>query len=264
MEKRKLLLVAISAGIFLVLTIGAAILFFTPKAAASPYGAVASYANPGSDRNITVEPPATYQAPVVAENPAAQGSSQGVDAVDMVRKDIPGLQPAPAGASSGAGTFISVPKPTTAAVPTTAPAGRAAPAAAAKPAPAPAPATVAAAKPAPAVAAKPAPAAAVPATVTTQAAAPKPAAQSQTRVYDDFWVQTGAFSTVASAEGVKATLASKGITSIIENRDVNGTTLFRVRVGPYTSQNEANYWLSLIKSINGFEDSQVRQTQSIR
>jgi DedD protein len=69
---------------------------------------------------------------------------------------------------------------------------------------------------------------------------------------------------MARAEVVKNTLSSKGITSIIENREVEGRSVFRVRVGPYTSQNEANYWLSLIKSINGFEDSQVRQSQSLR
>ena len=85
-----------------------------------------------------------------------------------------------------------------------------------------------------------------------------------TRVSDDYWVQTGAFSTIISAEAVKETLASKGITSIIENANVNGRILFRVRVGPYTSQNEANYWLALIKSMDGFEDSQVRQTQILR
>jgi DedD protein len=107
---------------------------------------------------------------------------------------------------------------------------------------------------------KPATTAVPAATAQTQA---KPASV-QTKVYNDYWVQTGAFSTIARAEGVKNTLSSKGITSIIENREVEGKTIFRVRVGPYTSQNEANYWLSLVKSINGFEDSQIRQTQSIR
>ena len=63
---------------------------------------------------------------------------------------------------------------------------------------------------------------------------------------------------------MKESLASKGIASVIENRVMDGTTYYRVRVGPYTSKNEADYWLSLIKSINGFEDSQVRQTQSRR
>jgi DedD protein len=69
---------------------------------------------------------------------------------------------------------------------------------------------------------------------------------------------------VANAEGVREALASKGIASIIDNRVIDGRPLFRVRVGPYTSMNEANYWLSLIRSIDGFEDSQVRQTQSLR
>jgi DedD protein len=57
-------------------------------------------------------------------------------------------------------------------------------------------------------------------------------------------------------------LAAKGITSLIENRDVEGKTFFRVRVGPYTSQNEADYWRELIKSIGGFEESQVWRSAS--
>jgi DedD protein len=80
-------------------------------------------------------------------------------------------------------------------------------------------------------------------------------------VYDAYWVQTGAFSTQNKAEGVKDALASKGITSIVENRDVDGKLFYRVRIGPYTSPNEANYWLALIKTINGFEESQVWKSQ---
>jgi DedD protein len=82
--------------------------------------------------------------------------------------------------------------------------------------------------------------------------------------YNDFWVQAGSFTAKVRAENVKETLASKGITSIIENRDVNGATFFRVRIGPYTSQNEADHWLALIKSIKGFEDSQIWQSPSVR
>jgi DedD protein len=84
------------------------------------------------------------------------------------------------------------------------------------------------------------------------------------QVYDAFWVQTGSFSTRVRADGAKGTLAEKGITSIIENRDVEGKTYYRVRVGPYTSQNEADYWLSLVKTINGFEESQVWKSQARR
>ena len=329
MEKKKLLLVAISVGVFLSLTIGAAILFFAPKDT-SAYTMASGKGVQAVDTGINVPlPSSATSGPAVKQDPNPQPSS--VDPVDLVRqpKDVPGLQQAPEGAnrqgdgfyiSGGNGTskstetVINVPKPTTAAVPDAAPAGRAvstiaqtttkpaasvpsaasstnstassasfassasnsaavvAPAATAtsKPAAVTAPATpavTAASKPA-TVATPAATVASKPATTTTSAIAAaqtqaKPAS-TQTKVYNDYWIQTGAFSTITNAEGVKATLSSKGITSIIENREVEGKTVFRVRVGPYISQNEANYWLALIKSINGFEDSQVRQTQSRR
>jgi DedD protein len=155
---------------------------------------------------------------------------------------------------AGTRVVINVPKPSTAAVPDTRTEtpGRSVPrqtAPVSRPAVSAAPAkTSVPAKP-------PAPAAAKPAAV-------KPAAQPRT--YNDYWVQTGAFSAKVRAEGVKETLSSKGITSIIENREVDGKIWYRVRVGPYTSENEANYWLALVKSIDGFAGSQVRQTRSQR
>ena len=262
MEKKKLLLVAISVGIFLVIAIGAAIVF-APKTVHAPSGTAVTRGGP---TNITVPAPSSYPSPLpdaatpASENP--EGSQPAsVDAVDLVRKpgDVPGLKPAPEGtirqgtdfyangaAQTGpdrsAETVINVPRPTTAAVPNI-PSER-------KPAAAPA-------------VSKP----------VVPAAAPKPAAQAkprtkppaQSKIYNDYWVQTGAFSTIAAAEGVKETLASKGISSVIENRDMDGgQTLFRVRVGPYTSQNEADYWLSLIKTLDGFGNSQVRMTQTRR
>jgi len=258
MEKKKLLLVAISVGIFLVITIGAAILVFTPRNAAAS-SAVAYRPNSGTGNNTAPLP--TYLPSASALDPQAQENTESlqpgpVDAVELVRRpgDVPGLKSAPEGtlsqgtgyqingSSDGRGTVISVPKPSSAAVPDAPPAGNAAPASR------PVPVAVKPAAPAPARTATP--------------AAPKPAVQ--TKIHDDYWVQTGAFSTIGKAEGVKDTLATKGITSIIENREVEGRTLFRVRVGPYTSQNEANYWLSLIRTINGFEDSQVRLTQTRR
>ena len=252
MEKKKLLLVAISVGVFLVISVLAAIVVFQPRNTSS--GSLGSRQVQAAQTGINTAPPAYYQPSPPAYVP---GSPQGVpvDAFDLVQNpsDVPGLQPPPEGmiqqnsdyyvTSYGTSpeTVISVPKPSSAAVPDTAPAGKAVQA------------------PKPAVSA---PAASRP--VATAKPQPKPAAtqpKAEPRPSNDYWVQTGAFSTIAKAEGVKETLATKGITSIIENRDVNGSTFFRVRVGPYTSQNEANYWLSLIKSIGGFEESQVRQTQ---
>jgi DedD protein len=74
-------------------------------------------------------------------------------------------------------------------------------------------------------------------------------------------VQTGAFVDRDRADNVKAALASRGITSIVDMGGMNDTIYYRVRVGPYTSENEAKYWLSLVKAVDGFEQSQIRVSQ---
>jgi DedD protein len=242
MEKKKILLVAVSVGVFLVIVMGAAILLFSPKAGqtAIPPGA------PG----------------IVPPKPAS------VDVADMTRntpETVQGLQlPPPSATASQENVFyfmgdnpdqvvskttennetrvlISVPKPATAAVPDAPPPAETR---RSNPAPArPAPRTP------PASAAKtPAPPAVKPA-----ASAPQPR--------NDYWVQTGSFSSRDRADGVKESLASKGIASIIENRELEGKTFYRVRIGPYASQSEANYWLALIKTMQGFENSMVLRSR---
>jgi DedD protein len=118
---------------------------------------------------------------------------------------------------------------------------------------------------------KPAPAPAAPKPAASASAASKPAvkpaqkaaaasakpAPSAQKTRNDYWVQAGSFVNKSSADNAKAYLAKKGIGSIITNTDVNGKTYYRVRVGPYTSSNEADYWLALIKSIDGCEKAQV-------
>jgi DedD protein len=244
MEKKKLLLVAISVGVFLVIVIGA-VLLVSPR---TPSPAAAAAAKPEKPEQPI--PPENIDEPGAGDPPAS------VNAVDLVRNldDIPGLQPLPEDkpqdnvfyiygenpgevvtvdrSSGGAGNrlIVDVPRPSAVAVPD-------------------APRAV---KPAPAPAARQTPAARPP--------APKAAAPAPSRARDNYWVQTGSFSTIARAEAVKDTLSSKGISSLVENREVQGKTYFRVRVGPYTSKNEADYWLALIKSIHGFEESLVFKT----
>jgi DedD protein len=272
MERKKLLLVAVSVGVFLVIVISAGILIFTPKASVS--GTAVSSARPisaGTGSSVY-----TREAEPQRNQPAS------LDAAELVRNsgDVQGIQTPPQATAiqetsfyingerplesytveknegdSSAKVIINVPKPSTAAVPDThveAPASRAAPAAAP---------TATAVRPV-APAAKPAAAAVKPAAAKAPVQAAKAASPAKT--YNDYWVQTGAFSAMVRAEGVKETLASKGITSIIENREVDGKTWYRVRVGPYTSETEASYWLALVKAIDGFGDSQIRQTRSVR
>jgi DedD protein len=330
MEKRKLLLVAVSVGVFLVIVLSAAVLIFTPGAGVMSGGGLA------------VRPLQPGQAPSGAAPPRGPASA---DAADMVRNtgDLQGLLVPPPGAASpvsgaelagGSGSpvsasavqennfyisgqtaaqssaaergdpskvVINVPKPSAPGVPAPAPrppaetrpagSGQAAsgqnpirqvpasPARQQTPAsgssggaasgtaapPAAAPAAAVQAKPgAPAKPASPSSAPASPATapaapaVPAARAAPRSAAVS--RAQRDYWIQTGAFSALVRAEDVKETLASKGLSSIIDDGEVDGQTWYRVRVGPYTSENEASYWLALVRAINGFDQSQIRST----
>ena len=228
MERKKLLLVAVSVGVFLVLIISVSILVFSPKT-----GSALSADRPipaGSGGTLPqgkTRPSVTVGVPGAAQNagnvPLANATqetnvyinSETPDATYTVEKST---------GDASAKVTINIPKP-------------------GAPAATPPKTTVSAAKPA--------------------AARPKPATAAQSKK-NDYWVQTGAFSTLVRAEGVKETLSSKGITSIIENRVVDGKTWYRVRVGPYTSETEANYWLALVRSIDGFADSQVRQSVAAR
>ena len=91
-----------------------------------------------------------------------------------------------------------------------------------------------------------------------------PAAPAQQSLHRDFWVQAGSFTSRERANGVKSTLDNKGLSAIITNQLIDGNTFYRVRVGPYTSRNEADYWLAMVKSIDGFHDSLVWESQSFR
>jgi DedD protein len=248
MEKKKLLLVAVSVGVFLVIVVSAAILVFSPPAAAFASSSPVSSGTPRSPdgpaetgNSFSEAGPAVPAAPVV-DNPQGNGIP------------LNGEPGSIADSKAESPTTISIKPLLTAGVPDTT----------AKPAPA-----KPAAKPAP-VAAKPA--AAKPATAKpVAAAAAKPAAAAPAvssvapkKESRDFWVQVGSYSTRERADGAKHTLGDKGLSAIITNQLVNGETRYRVRVGPYTSKNEAEYWLAMIKNIDSFRDSLVWESQSYR
>jgi cell division protein FtsN len=172
--------------------------------------------------------------------------------------------PRPAGgtaAASAAGPFPpppltpapSLPPPTTAAVPP----GSLPPATAGRPA-APArdpgailsgaPVSAAPASPAPPAAATPTrpvtaanPAAAANPSVSGTAAAPAPARSTAPQV-DAFvyFVQAGAYTRNDDAEHQRARLGLMGYTATISEREQSGRTMYRVRVGPLRSRDEAD------------------------
>ena len=221
MEKKKLLLVAVSVGVFLVIVFSAAILIFRPGAESTP---VVSSNSPDFNRSVTTDPSQ------MARDDSFRGLQNPADASPIQENYIN-----ESGNATAAGTVISVPKPSTAAVPDIKP--------------------VSAAKPANKN--KTGPDQVKQASAAVADSAPK-------KSYHDYWVQAGSFSTRERADGVKSTLSTKGISAIVTNQEINGNTYYRVRIGPYTSQNEADYWLAMVKSIDGFQDSQIWESQSFR
>lgn len=69
------------------------------------------------------------------------------------------------------------------------------------------------------------------------------------------YIQAGAFSTVDRAESVRATLATLGDSSI-QQADVRGRGIYRVRLGPWTTVDEAQSVLGRVHRA-GYPDAQI-------
>jgi DedD protein len=235
-EQKKLLLVAVSVGVFLLVTITVALVILAPKIPMREIDYYSSFQfqpRVQSAENLNNIPPpvinSTQEAKINFDFESTDITT-AVDSNDENRLSIQITTPVsasiPDNKENSLPTTVSKPAITepvkTAVVKSTSP---------------------------PAVPSKPA--------VSTAATQTKAAVSSK---IIDYWIQTGAFSQKFRADDAKELLASKGLISIIENREVSGLTLYRVRLGPYTSENEANYWLALVQSLDGFNGSQVRQT----
>ena len=69
-----------------------------------------------------------------------------------------------------------------------------------------------------------------------------------------YWIQAGSYSSKKNAEEARSVLSAEKIASeIFTFTDANGTLFYRVRIGPYTTKSEAEYWHSRIKLIPQFE-----------
>jgi DedD protein len=228
MEKKKLLLVAVSVGVVLFIIISIPLLMISPRQNPTTKPHVATLPQT-QERFSAIEVPGPVVQPIFGVGTETPTDVGGVQQNEPAT-EIPYV------------TTITVEAPRTVAVPN-------APVTQVQRTTTTRPVTVRAApeKPAPTQ------------RETAKPVATRPPVESS-KANNDYWVQTGAFSTQTRAEGAKESLASKGITSVIDNRDIDGKTWYRVRVGPYLSETEASYWLALVKTIDGFGDSQIRQT----
>ncbi|NYT84506.1 SPOR domain-containing protein [Pollutimonas harenae] len=79
---------------------------------------------------------------------------------------------------------------------------------------------------------------AVPGTEAPAATAPKPAASANTQT--TYYLQAGAFRSEQDAESVKARILLLGLPATVQAGQSNGSTIHRVRVGPFKGIDEMN------------------------
>lgn len=121
-------------------------------------------------------------------------------------------------------------------------------------------------------AAKPAASSASGATASARAAASsasKPKSNAKTvsasaaKLPDQYWVQAASFTSKSNADDARAALTENKIDSeVFTYTDSSGKVYYRLRVGPYTTKTEAEYWRSRIVLIEEFADSQSYVTNS--
>ena len=85
---------------------------------------------------------------------------------------------------------------------------------------------------------------------------------AKTVTVTEYWIQTGSFSSKLNAEKARETLTARYLKAEIFTKDSSNTTNYRVRVGPYKSKNEADYWLGTVKEIPDFKGSYVSEVKT--
>ena len=78
-----------------------------------------------------------------------------------------------------------------------------------------------------------------------------------------YWVQAASFSIKHSADAARAVLDDNRIPSeVFTYKDAKGKIYYRVRVGPYTTKSEAEYWQNRIVQIKEFSETSSYITNS--
>lgn len=113
-------------------------------------------------------------------------------------------------------------------------------------------------RPGPEPASPAAPAGSPPVAVAPPTAPPAAAPDSKADDRATYLLQAGAFRSSSEAESMKAKLALIGFEARVLTADVNGQTMYRVRIGPYAQLDAMNRARARLAE-NGIEASVVRQ-----
>lgn len=85
----------------------------------------------------------------------------------------------------------------------------------------------------------------------------KTAVQKSESTPQTWWVQAASFTNLKYADNARGTLKQNNITAdVFTYKDSLGKVFYRVRVGPYLTKSEAEYWQSRIGQIETFRTTQ--------
>ncbi|MDA3955218.1 SPOR domain-containing protein [Oceanispirochaeta sp.] len=79
-----------------------------------------------------------------------------------------------------------------------------------------------------------------------------------------YWIQVGSYSSMTKAESVRVVLKEKGLTGTVQTKDVNGNTVYRVRIGAFNSKEEAEKFSTQVQALKGYEESFVIQSVQVK
>ncbi|MCR4790285.1 MAG: SPOR domain-containing protein [Treponemataceae bacterium] len=97
----------------------------------------------------------------------------------------------------------------------------------------------------------------------SRAAAVNVAKNPAAKTVSMFWIQASAYSSKKNAEEARSALNAEKIPSeIFTYTDAKGKLFYRVRVGPYSTKTEAEYWQTRIKAMEKFADANCYITDS--
>lgn len=244
-ERKKLLWISISACVFVLLVLATGFFLLAPKK-----GSAQAPATIGNSAPPKAQDPQDYLSAPPASPSLEQPKSQDGNVI-VVYGDKPPLPssgaPGTAGATGASGASAAAGQAEQPAAQSTTASAQGTPPTA-KEAAGKAPQSEGAAKAAPTAPAKKAPSA-------KSSAESSPIAKSRGAIKpakaDAFWIQAGSFASRGRADELKQSLAEKGLSALITVKDASGKSLYRVRIGPYSSEPEAKDWLGKVKGLDG-------------
>lgn len=266
MEQKKTLWIIAASGVFLLVVIGAALLLNAPSSCAPTTASITTIektpvAAKTSEPTITpVETPAADTA--LDSNTLAFQNIESATSESQPAQTAVEPQESAQNADAPKSTTIDIKPAASSNVTATSRAGQEALSNAGTKANASTiytgnPGTSAASKSVASTPAKPAPTSAPKKVAAASAPAKKAPALSS-----KYWVQAASFTSKKSADSARATLDDNKIPAeVFTYKDNKDNLFYRVRVGPYTTKSEAEYWKTRVCKIDLFKDTQSYVTE---